>query len=292
MAKHFPSVAARLVSLVLLCIMTLTTVPAEARSDANRSFTLAARQWLLLERMTNSALLSALGVEASPSLDSIHWSRNRFDTVQLELRVGDPRLGLRPATRPEIINRLDQVDARWRRYDSIFGEIRGSSNVTQQQIRALAASHDELAEALAGMVDTFEYYVDGGQSHTMLSTTIDGLGRLRARTQLVLRSLLTVAYDDGSGQQRDFLIRSAAEFNQTLASLINGDPSRRILQPPTPEIRESLREVDRLWREVLPILNSAASGDSVSSDDIAAVARYSNDMAVPLTMALLMYLSL
>lgn len=292
MGKHFPIAVARLFSLILLCTMTLAAVPAEARSDADRSFTLAARQWLLLERMTNSALLSALGVEASPNLESIHWSRDRFDTVQLELRVGDPRLGLQPATRPEIIDRLDQVDARWRRYDSIFGEIRGSSSVTPQQIQALTASHAEVSESLAGMVETFEFYVYGGQTHSMLSATIDGLGQLRARTQLVLRSLLAVAYDSGSGEQRDFLVRSAAEFNQTLASLINGDPSRRILKPPTPEISESLREVDRLWREVQPILNTAASGASVDADDIATVAQYSNDMAVPLTMALLMYLSL
>ncbi len=292
MTMNFPRVASRLFSWFFLFIAILATVPAEARSDANRSFTLAGRQWLLLEMMTNSALLAALGVEASPSLASIHWSRDRFDTVQYELRVGDERLGLRPATRPEIVDRLDRVDARWRRYDSIFGEIRDSSSITQEQIQALAVSHAELTESLMRMVETFEYYVDGGRSHTMLSSTVNGLGRLRAQTQQVLRGLLTVAYDGGSGQERDSLIRSANEFNQTLAGLINGDPSRLLLRPPTPEIGDELRKVDRLWREAQPILNAAASGTSVSPEEIAAAARYSSEMAVPLTMALLMYLSL
>ena len=242
--------------------------------------------------MTNSALLAALGVDASPSLASSHWSRNRFDTVQNELRIGDPHLGLSPATRPEIVESLDRVDAQWRRYDSIFGEIRASSSVTRQQIQALTVSHAELTEALVGMVETFGFYVDGGQTHTMLSSTIDGLGRLRAQTQLVLRGLLTVAYDGGSGQQRELLLRSANDFSQTLAGLINGDPSTRLLRPPTGEIVEALRVVDRLWREAQPTLNAAATGASVSSEEIAAAARHSNEMAVPLTMALLMYLSL
>lgn len=292
MTKNFPRAASRLLSLFFLLVATLAAVPAEARSDANRSFTLAGRQWLLLEMMTNSALLAALDVEASPSLSAIHWSRNRFDAVQLNLRVGDPRLGLSPATRPEIIDRLDRVDARWRRYDSIFGEIRNSSGVSQQQIQALTASHAEVTEALVGMVETFEFYVDGGNSHTMLSSTVNGLGRLRAQTQQVLRGLLTVAYGGASAQDRDSLVRLTNDFSLTLAGLINGDPSRLLLKPPTQEIGQALREVEQLWREAQPILNAAVGGRPVSSDEIAAAARYSTDMAVPLTMALLLYLSL
>ena len=65
-----------------------------------------------------------------------------------------------------------------------------------------------------------------------------------------------------------------------------------MLAAPTPEIRDELMKVDRMWRETLPILRAATDGRAVTNDQIAAVAQYSNDMAVPLTMALLMYLSL
>jgi hypothetical protein len=47
-----------------------------------------------------------------------------------------------------------------------------------------------------------------------------------------------------------------------------------------------------MWKEVRPILDSAASGTAVNGDKIAVVARYANKMAVPLTMALIMYLNM
>ena len=221
-------IQASLSCLFAAIFLILTAVPAEARSDAHRSFTLAGRQWLLIERMTNSALLAALGIDASPSLSSVHWSRNRFDRTQIELREGDSHLRLDPTTRPEILETLDRVDIRWRRYDSIFREIAASSSISEPQIHALIQSHTTTTEALLQMVDAYEHFVNGGSSHTILSSTIDGAGQLR----------------------------------------------------------------EDMWAEVYPILESAASGNAVTKDEIASVAQYANDMAVPLTMTLLMYLSL
>ena len=47
-----------------------------------------------------------------------------------------------------------------------------------------------------------------------------------------------------------------------------------------------------MWRSALPVLQAAAAGSAVSSDEIAEVAQYANDMAVPLTVTLILYLSL
>ena len=112
-------------------IMTLAAFPAEAQAQNNRSFTLAGRQLLLIERMTNSALLAALGIDASPRLRSIHWSRDRFDRMHRELREGDPHIGLRPTTKPEVLVRLDRADVRWQQYEAIFGEIVTSASVSK-----------------------------------------------------------------------------------------------------------------------------------------------------------------
>ena len=273
-------------------ILILATLPADARSDSNRSLTMAGRQWLLIERMTNSALLAALGVDASPSLSTVHWSQDRFDGMQRELRDGDPHLGLTTTTRPETLETLDQVDLHWLRYDAIFREIVASAAISETQIRALTQSHAATIEAVGQMVGSFEHFVNGANHHTILSSSIDGTGQLRARTQLVLRGLLTVAYHKNAVEQRQVLAQSTRDFERTLKGLIHGDSELHLLSAPTQEIRDELMKVDQMWNEVRPILASAADGQAVTNEEIATVAQYANDMALPLTMALLMYLSL
>lgn len=292
MTSKSPGVTVRLISLSLAVISILAAMPAQARTEANRSFTLAGRQWLLIERMTNSALLAALGVEASPSLSSVHWSRNRFDRTLNELRYGNSHFGMSPADRPEILDVLDRVDVRWRRYDSIFRDIAASPQVTKQQIQELTLSHADTTAALAELVDGFEYFANGGRDHTILSTTINGVGRLRARTQLVLRGLLTIAYDREAAEPRARLAQSVRDFDEILNGLVNGDPERRLLRPPTQEIVDELRIVEEMWRQAQPILDAVATGKDVTSEEIATVAGYASEMAVPLTMTLLMYLRL
>ncbi len=276
-------------------ILILAASPAAAQLQTqpqnHRSFTLAERQLLLIERMTNSALLAALGIDASPRLSSIHWSRNRFDRMQRDLREGDPYVGLSPTTEPDILEPLGRADLQWRQYDVIFGEIVTSKRATKAQIQALTTSHANTIEALRQVVKSYEYFVYGGAHHSILSSTINGTGQLRASTQLVLRGLMMAAYSDYATPDRERLAQSTREFDQTINGLIHGDIERRLLPAATPEIRAELMKVHLMWKDVRPILQSAAAGQAVTKDQIATVAKTANDMAVPLTLVLIMYLS-
>ncbi len=272
--------------------VTLAAVPAAAADvNNNRSFTLAGRQLLLIERMTNSALMAALRVKASPSLNAIHWSRARFDRMQSDLRQGNPYLGLDATARPEILEKLDYADLRWRQYDAIFGKIVKSGKVSQAELTALTASHANTAEALGQMVDSYEYFVYGGRNHSILSTTINGTGQLRASTQLVLRRLMLAVYHNYAELERELLAQATKDFDQKINGLIHGNPELRLLPAATLDIKDQLTAVHQMWKEVRPILDAAAAGQPVTKDQIATVAKYANNMAVPLTMALIMYLS-
>ena len=272
-------------------ILILAASPAQSQTSNNRSFTLAERQLLLIERMTNSALLAALGIDASPGLNSIHWSRDRFDRMQRDLRKGDPYLGLRPTTEPQILETLGRADLQWQQYDSIFGKIVTAASASKAQIRALTASHANTIEALSQMVDSYEYFIYGGGHHSILSSTINGTGQLRASTQLVLRRLMMAAYSEYAEQDREQLAQSTRDFDQAMKGLLRGDIERRLLPAATPEIKSELLKVQVMWKEIRPILHSAAAGQAVTKKQIATVAKAANDMAVPLTLALIMYLS-
>lgn len=281
----------RIAGIVSVVILILAASPAQAQVSNNRSFTMAERQLLLIERMTNSALLAALGIDASPGLNSIHWSRGRFSRMQTKLREGDPHFGLPPTREPEILKTLGRADLEWRQYDLIFGEIIASGRVSKAQIRALTASHATAIEALGQLVDSYEYFVYGGRHHSILSSTINGAGQLRSSTQHVLRSLMMAAYSGYAKPDRERLAQSTRNFDQTMNGLIDGDIERRLLPAASQEIRDELMKVLLMWKEVRPILDTAAAGKAVTKKQIATVAKYASDMAVPLTMVLIMYLS-
>ena len=292
MCKNSIDKSLRLAAISSVIVATLAAVPAVASdSSNNRSFTLAGRQLLLIERMTNSALLTALRIDAAPKLRAIHWSRDRFDRMQNDLRQGNPNLGLDPTARPEILETLDYADLRWRQYDAIFGKIVKSGKVSEAQISALTASHTNTAEALGQMVNSYEYFVYGGRNHSILSTTINGTGQLRASTQLVLRRLMLTVYHNYAELERELLAQATEDFDQMINGLIHGNPELRLLPAATLEIKDELTKVQLMWKEVRPILDAAAAGQAVSKKQIATVAKYANNMAVPLTMALIMYLS-
>lgn len=282
---------AGLAGFLSVVVLSLSSWPAEAKWQNNQPFTLAERQLLLIERMTNCAFLTALGVDASPGLKAIHWSRDRFDRMQNDLREGNPYIGLNPTTEPEILEKLDLADSQWRRYDTIFGDIVASRKVSESQIAALSASHANVIEALKQTVDSYGYFIYGGRYHSILSSTINGTGRLRAGTQLVLRNLMTAAYHDYGAQQRRELDQATKDFEATINGLIDGDPERRLLPAATREIRSELAKVYEMWIEVRPILEQASAGIAVTKEQIASVAKSADAMAVPLTMALIMYLS-
>lgn len=282
---------AGIVSIILLILAPPATA-AKAKPRNIQSFTLAERQLLLIERMTNSALLTILEVDASPKLKSIHWSRDRFAKMQTNLLKGNPHLGLRPTIEPKILETLDKAELQWRRYDSIFGKIVKSGTVSETQISILAERHASTIEALRQTVQSYRYFVNGGRHHSILSSTINGTGRLRASAQLVLRKLMMAAHNKYAEEERQKLADSTREFDDIINGLIDGDPERGLLAAATYEIKRELSKVQVMWKDVRPILDAAVSGHPVSKDRIAIVARSANDMAVPLTIALIMYLNI
>ncbi len=277
--------------LVSLAVFTVAS-GAQAAQQNQRSFTLAERQLLLIERMTNSALLAAFGIEVSPSLNSIHWSHKRFDKMQVELREGNPYSGLVPTTRPEPLENLGRVDVQWRQYNSIFSEIMTARSASKEQIGALTRAHEATVTELYKMVTSYEYYALGGRHHTMLTGTITGTGRLRAKTQRVLRGLMTVAYSEYGEEERTRLRGMVEDFDLFINGLIDGNFEQKLLPAANEEIRGELAKVQRMWLEIRPILQSTAAGNTVTKEHVVTVAKAANDMAVPLTMVLIMYMSI
>lgn len=273
--------------------ITLAALPADARSGADRSINFAGRQSLLVEQMTNGAMLAVLGIDLNQNIRAVRSSRDLFDSTLHGLRNGDHELGLSATTRPEVLGELARIEALWPRFDqnlqSIITALTTSAGVPERLIGELSDTHTLLIEAVGRSADAYERYSLGGGDHSILSTTLNGAGHLRTQSQLMLGQLLAIVYDDREERNRRLLGEAASDFDRTLTGLIDGDPELQFLAAPTDEIRAEMAKVQRLWTEVRPILERVAGGDAVDDQSIITISRHTRRMLGPLNMTALMY---
>ncbi len=283
----------RFMGLLAGIAVLLADQPADARSDYNRSLNLAARQSLLVEQMTNGAMLAALGIDTEQNIRNVLQARDLFDRTLRGLRRGDDELGLIAAEQPEVIRQLGRVDGLWPRFDQtlqgIIVTLDSPGGVREAQIRQLSDEHRLMSETVARMIAVFEHFSHGGDTHSILTTTLNGSVDLRSQTQLMLGELLAIAYHQDAEHNRRLLGQAAGAFDRTLHGLIHGDPEMRLLPAANEEIRAELAKVERLWREIQPILSGVAAGGSADQRAIATVSRYTTRMLAPLNMTSLMY---
>lgn len=293
MRKDTAKPTVRTAGLLACLAIMLVASAAEARSDMNRSINLAARQWQLVEQMTNGTMLAALGIDSELNIRNVLQSYELFDETLAGLRHGDSELGLVAAERPEIVDQIQRVEDIWPRYGqavlTVIEALEGSSGVREDQVRDLADRHRLMIAAVEQAIDTFERYTHGGGTHSILTTTLNGSAHLRSQTQLIVGELLAIAYHDREEQNRRLLAEATRDFDRTLSGLIHGDPEMRLLPAANEEIRAELAKVERLWTEIRPILNSVASGGAVDQRSITTVSRYTTRMIPPLNMTSLMY---
>ena len=279
---------------LLACLaLMLVASAAEARSNMNRSINLAARQWQLVEQMTNGTMLAALGIDSELNIRNVLQAHALFGDTLTGLRHGNSELGLIAAEHPEVVDQIQQVEDIWPRYGqavlTVIEEIERSAGVREDQVRNLADRHRRMIAAVEQKIATFERYSHGGGTHSILTTTLNGSAYLRSQTQLIVGELLAIAYHDREEENRRLLAEATRDFDRTLIGLIHGDAEMRLLPAANDEIRAELAKVERLWTEIKPILNSVANGGSVDQRSITTVSRYTTRMIPPLNMTSLMY---
>lgn len=275
---------------VLACIALLwAAMPAEARTESDRSINLAGRQRMLVEQMTAQSVLIAMGIDRDQNIRGLSAAREMFGHTHAALRDGDHELGLPETSQPDVLEALDRVADHWSDFDAVIGDIIASSTVTDEQVKQLTNLNPRLIQATERMVDSYELNARGGQGHTILSLTINVSARQHMLSVRMLRQASLIAYGYRVEQYRAELAQTHEQFHRTLSGLIRGDAELRLIAAPTPEIAAELEKVQRIWHRITPIIESTVAGNAMGPDPISEVARYTTRMGGPLNVAILMY---
>ena len=107
----------------------------------------AGRQRMLSQKMTKEICLIALDADKGDSRSKLKEARQLFDSSHNALLKGSAEMGIPATTSPEIKKQLAEVDALWKRFDTLVSEVLtdGSANVTK--VTAIAALSQDLLKA-------------------------------------------------------------------------------------------------------------------------------------------------
>ena len=167
--------------------------------------------------------------------------------------------------------------------------LQGSADIDEAELGRLAVAHSQIIDAVGRSLSIYEHYSTGGDTHSILTTTLNGAAHLRSYPQSMLRELLSIAYRQDGTRSRVLLEMTAAEFDRTLMGLIHGDAELRLLPAANAEIRAELEAVETLWTAIRPVLNDIAAGGHVDAQSIRLVSRVAGRMTGPLNSTSLMY---
>lgn len=140
-------------------VLMLGATVAEARSPLDRSVNLSSRQWQLVDRMTQTTVFAALGINIVRGVDAIERTRVQFAHTLTALREGDAELGLVAPMSPEVLRQIDEMEAQWRHYDAmletILTELRMLPQLDDSRIDELTDSHALLTAAIDETTEAF-----------------------------------------------------------------------------------------------------------------------------------------
>ena len=287
---------AGLVVVLALVVPAMTAAPGSSnaaekidRNAAKRSLNFADRQLMLLQRMSKEILLVALDVNAAQNLENLDQSLQMFDSTLWALRDGDATLGLAATTEATTLSSLTVVEDQWPPFDDAIRASLQTGQVNRGLLDTLAEVEPPLYEAMDKAVDSYFNTAISGRLFSTLTMMIRHSGRQRMLTQKMTKEFLFIAYGYEVEKNRQNLLKSIDLFESNLSGLIDGDPERRLMPAPSVPIRMQLRNVQRLWDEVLQILKTAAVNGTADRKAVATVAELNQVLLDEMSKAVDMY---
>ena len=140
-------------------VLMLGATAADALSPLDRSVSLSSQQWQLVDRMTQTTVFAALGINIVRGVDAIERTRVEFAITLTGLREGNAELGLVAPMSLEVLRQIDEMEAHWRHYDAtletILSELRMLPQLDDSRIDELADSHALLTAAIDETTEAF-----------------------------------------------------------------------------------------------------------------------------------------
>lgn len=274
----------------LALVHTAVATPANAQEmDMEHVIDMVERQAMLAERMAKEVVLIAMGYNARENVRNLHSSHSTFDRTLNGLHYGDAELALQPASDEAVLDRLSEIEEVWPLFEASVEQAIAAGQISRSQVSAVADLAGPLEAAVEETVEAYEDMARQGNLYSMLQVAIVAASHERTATQAMAKDFFLIAYGLDVERHRRQLMEHIQEFDATLNGLMFGNSDMLLMPAPTPQLQAQLRQVERLWGELKPVLDDAARGGEIDEDGISLVSSMNLTMLTEMNTVVGMY---
>lgn len=263
---------------VCVCALLFTggiSVPADAETSyAARKINMAGRQRMLTQRLAKAACYIASFSDVERHSAMLEQARNLFAESHQVLRQGSMELGIQATTDPQLLDLLAAQETSWGLIDFGSHLLADLPNVPGLGVDLIARYNLKLLEQADRVVGLLEAHT-GEASDTVGGRLVNIAGRQRMLTQKAAKEFCLIAYGIDPVENRNHLRQSVETFDQALAVLREGDPTRGLEVVSDMDVGLQLNGIQSQWSRLSPVLLKVAQGGQASSADFKLVGRLS-----------------
>jgi len=222
------------------------------------SINLAGKQRMLVQKITKEALLIHANLDKKDNLNNLKQSSQLFDQTLKGLIHGDKSLNLVALNKKPVQKQLKIVEDLWQPF---YKEIKSilSGKAKESSYEFLEKNNMNLLKEMNKAVGL---YTEGNSnsSKLKLANDINLAGKQRMLTQRMAKDLLAISNNLDKQKHIGDFKKTRNLFTQTLKGLLNGDKKLNLVGTKLPKIVKQLNVVDKSWKSLQPLLDSALKG--------------------------------
>ena len=248
-------------SIVIFLLIFSNLIFATTDRELATTINLAGKQRMLIQKMTKEALLIHANLEKDKSIKELEESSSIFNKTLKGLINGDKSLGLVKIDNQDISKELSSVDKLWRPF---YKEIKNilSNRAKESSYQFLEKNNMALLEEMDRAVKLYSS-LSREDSNFKLANDINFAGKERMLTQRIAKDILAIKNGLNKNSHIKDLKESRELFSKILNGLQYGDKDLKLIGTDIPNILNQLKVVDKRWRDIEPILDTASRGKNI-----------------------------
>ena len=254
---------AGLIAVVSKAVGVSANQPMDEAAKAKHRIDVAGRQRMLTQRMSKAVCLALPGRDAARWSEEAFLAATTFESVLSALLNGAEDGSILPATDPEEIAALQEVEALSDGFTASVKQI-ASRDLHTAAMQLVLSRNQQVLQRMNAAVSEIERVSGNRTIDPMVAATISQAGRQRMLTQKMAKELCLIAGKLDLLVSRENLAQSMALFEITMRLLINGNPERDLWTAPTIEIASKLSEVQARWERIKPRLLNVLAGGKIT----------------------------
>lgn len=227
-------------------------------SNSKKRINLSGRQRMLTQKISKLAVMLSLNVKVKESSIEMIKAAQLYDKTLNAFKNGDAKMGCVAVKDKTVREQIPVVDKLWQEfYANVKLVAKGDKG---ESLSFIIQNNEKLLVESNRLVSLFE---KSNQNINYLEkemlTLINVAGRQRMLSQKMTKEKLLLVKNRHKGYEEK-LQKSVQLFDKSLLALINGDSTQKIIKPTDEEIKNQLKKVSTLWKELKPLYEEERSG--------------------------------